>query len=306
MTGERLNRRPSFKDRFYIREWRGKQIVQAKPRRGRKELSERQQIAVDKFKQAAILAKTCAPSQQITADALTKNTQFFARDLIYMAMYGTLAAIQLDDGRKLFSVAANQNVSDLIDALAQRVGEMLFRNVDGWEPIPVGEPDDVLTFRDGRPQWLPASGGGGAGIRSIRLQRDTPGGAAAQWAQPIQWDASPFADWEGFNPAQPDLIPFPPDASRFRFDAYVTYPATSLQRNIFLRLQDQDGNNLDNLVGSFSYHKPSNGFASMTLPWSSGWAEIGDLEAVRLWQTAFSFSYDPEYQPGSYIVLSVV
>src|SRR5690606_32805138 len=56
-----------------------------------------------------------------------------------------------------------QNVSLLIDALAQQVGEMLFRNTDGWEPIAIGNPGEVLTFQDGRPVWLPASGGAGGG-----------------------------------------------------------------------------------------------------------------------------------------------
>lgn len=163
-TGERLNRRFSSDMGIYFREWRGKTVVASKPKKKTPKLSERNQVSVQKFKDAAVLAKNAAPSQQIAADHLTKGTQYFARDLIYMAMYGTLATIELDDGRKLFSVAANQNVSELIDALAQRVGEMLFRNVDGWEPIPVGPDNYVLTLVDGRPMWQPAQGGGGGGL----------------------------------------------------------------------------------------------------------------------------------------------
>lgn len=163
VTGEQLARRASFKDRFYFREWRGKIVVASKPGPRKRPLSERQQTAVDKFKQAAVLAKLAAPSQQIVADELSAGTQFFARDLIYMAMYGTLAHIQMPDGRKLFSVAALTNVSDLLDAIAQLEGQMMFRGTDTWEPIPAGEEEFVLTWREGKPLWLPASGGGGGG-----------------------------------------------------------------------------------------------------------------------------------------------
>lgn len=304
-TGERLARRFSSNAGVYIREWRGKQVVQSKPKRKGVKLSERQALAVDKFRQAAELVKQVAPSQQITADEITRNTQYFARDVLFMAMYGTLGHIALDDGRKLFSVAANQNVSELLDAIAQSVGELMFRNVEGWEPVETGNPDDVLTFRDGRPQWLPNSGGGGSGVMATRLQRATPITGTPAVQSLIQFDDVAFQDWEGFDPADPAYIPLPPSATRFKITASVLYPNTTLDRHYMFQAVDQDGVALDALVGRQRIYKPSSGFPQIPSAWATGWAPAAGIEKVALRQWADSSAYSRNYQAGTYFVLEV-
>jgi hypothetical protein len=65
--------------------------------------------------------------------------------------------VVLTSGRKIFSVAAYQDVSLLLDAIGQIPGMVLFRDQDWWKALQPRLENDVLRLNaDLKPEWGPA------------------------------------------------------------------------------------------------------------------------------------------------------
>lgn len=66
------------------------------------------------------------------------------RDLITSMMYGRLAMFIMPDGRKLWPVVAQTDVSDALDTLSQRDGDTLIRRNGRWTGGRPLEPEGAL------------------------------------------------------------------------------------------------------------------------------------------------------------------
>ena len=106
--------------------------------------------------------------QQEFSRELARRTTLNQRDLLMMALFGRIGTIVLTTGRKLYSMASVRDVSNLLDALSQIPGTMLYRGANIWQPIAGGADGDVLTWQPGDiPQW--AAGAGGGASESFQL-----------------------------------------------------------------------------------------------------------------------------------------
>lgn len=196
--GGGLNRRPSFKGRVVVSSWKGRPRISIQPIREKKKLSDKQKEAMAKFSEAAELAKVCAPSQQLVAYELTNGTQYFPRDILYMAFYGRIATLILDGSTKVYSVAVKNDVSEVLDAIGQTPGDILYRAETGWQALPAGDNDTVLSMVDGKPSWQAGGGGGGGGgFRGASVVAPGLGWSTNIYATNCQ----PFIPTEAFNVA---------------------------------------------------------------------------------------------------------
>lgn len=91
-------------------------------------------------------------------------------------------------------MGARNDVSELLDVFGQTFGSLLFRNTEYWAAITPGEETQVLTIGpDGKPAWLPSTGGS-----------STPGGFAC--SNPSVLSSSAFAAKGTLIKPQVDLL----------------------------------------------------------------------------------------------------
>lgn len=106
----------------------------------------------------------------ISAKKYSQNTLYLPRDLLIMAMYGTLVQVTMRDGTRLWSARKlSTEIQALLDQLSTEIGTIITRGADGWIAISPGIDGDVLTTHGAGkiPNWQPASGGGGGGISNV-------------------------------------------------------------------------------------------------------------------------------------------
>jgi hypothetical protein len=121
------------------------------------------------FLQAQWATKYWAPQVQRQIAEATRGTPMMPRDVMTMIMAGRFNAIQMADGRIIYSMAAVQDISESLDILSQTKGSMLYRNNTLWQGVPPGSPGQVLTFTglNSAPAWTGAGGGGGVGYQPL-------------------------------------------------------------------------------------------------------------------------------------------
>jgi len=142
--------------------YRGTLRVRKWPKKRPGPLHPNQQFWVDWFRQANILAKYAAAPDIISARRMTDGTPLMPRDVQLMAMRGRLFYLTATDGRKIYSVAARDDVSESLDTLSQIPGSILARSSSLWVPILPGPSGTVLTStgEGNLPVWAPGGGGG--------------------------------------------------------------------------------------------------------------------------------------------------
>lgn len=162
LTGDNAEaRRQSMRGAFYVYVRNGTIIMAKWPDQRKGPLSQKQQDAVEKFRQAAIATKYMDADDQKSARELTKGTNALPRDLLMQALYGRLGVVLLNDGTRIYSVAALKDASGLLDIITNAPGSMLYRGEDYWLALPPGASEQTLKMgEDGFPLWG-ASGGGG-------------------------------------------------------------------------------------------------------------------------------------------------
>lgn len=85
---------------------------------------------------------------------LSKQSQLAAQDFMYIALWGRIGTFVRKDGTKVFSMAAMQDVSKLLDAIWQLKGGILVRGDTWWEGLEPGDPGTIMTIGlDGSPSW---------------------------------------------------------------------------------------------------------------------------------------------------------
>lgn len=161
----RSRKMPSLRNVVMIDTVRGVLRVRKWPKKYGKARSALQQYWIDWFRQANLLAKYADGAQQARAIAMTKGSGLYPRDVMLKAMRGRLYTWADTTGWKWYPMAAIQDVSDSLDALAQTVGSILVRASDRWRDAAAGIAGDVLTNMGPgvAPEWQPAAGGGGFG-----------------------------------------------------------------------------------------------------------------------------------------------
>lgn len=75
---------------------------------------------------------------------MSRNSQLAAQDFMYISLFGRVGHLVRRDGTKVFSMAAMQDVSQLLDALYQLKGGILVRGDTWWEGLAIGDPGKVL------------------------------------------------------------------------------------------------------------------------------------------------------------------
>lgn len=142
---------------------RGVLRVRKWPRKYGKARSALQQYWIDWFRQANLLAKYADGMTQARAIALTKGTGLYPRDIMLKAMRGRLYVWADTTGWKWYPMAAIQDVSDSLDALAQTIGSVLVRATDRWRAAGPASPTigDALTYQGAGapPAWASAGAG---------------------------------------------------------------------------------------------------------------------------------------------------
>lgn len=153
----------SLKGSFYTRTVNGRLYVSRWPRR---QPTPRNADEADKRKLLADAARATsymsAGAQSFARD-LAAQSKLLPRDFLMIALFNRIGYIIRRDGSKVYSMPAMQDVSNLLDAIAQVKGDLMFRGDNWWTRLPIGLPNQVLTVSDdGLPQWeTPAGGGGG-------------------------------------------------------------------------------------------------------------------------------------------------
>jgi hypothetical protein len=176
-------RRPALRGRFVVRTWRGKTIVQAWPKPRGENLSPKQKEAVAWFREAAFAAKLSAAPIQNLSREMAKGTQFLPRDLLYKNFAGRLFHLIDTNGRKIYSMAAMQDVSEILDILGQEPGMILVRGEQWWTALPPGPDGSVLAVIGGQPVWLEGGGGGSGGyFNGMTLPSQTPAASTSSWS----------------------------------------------------------------------------------------------------------------------------
>lgn len=144
--------------------WQGDKLYfrrQTKPRP--KAASTAEAFNRDAFYWSTQVVKYMDGYQRDFALRLSQKTQLAAQDFLYIALWGRIGHMVRRDGRKVYSLAALQDVSSLLDTVFQLKNGILVRGETWWEGIAAGTPAQVLTINpDGTLGWADAAGGGGA------------------------------------------------------------------------------------------------------------------------------------------------
>jgi hypothetical protein len=154
-------------------------IFQKWPKKRGPARSDAQQQAQDDFKAACVIVKNMDPLLIAFAEDVAKGAPLLPRDLLMQTLYGRLGYVVLTSGRKIFSVAAYQDVSLLLDAIGQIPGMVLYRDRDWWKSLQPRLENDVLRLNaDLMPEWGPAPS---TGTVNVIHTEDVSGYTAWEW-----------------------------------------------------------------------------------------------------------------------------
>jgi hypothetical protein len=157
----RHRRLPSFTGRVMVDTVRGVLRVRKWPRKRGKPTNPTTLWWNDWFRQANFLAKYADAMSMRRAIEMTEGTPLYPRDVLLSAMRGRLYSWVDDTGWKWYPVAAQRDISESLDVLAQAIGSVLVRATDRWRAPPAGVVGDVLTYQGAvaPPVWTGAPGG---------------------------------------------------------------------------------------------------------------------------------------------------
>lgn len=178
----RKGRQPVFGGRMMVDAVRGVLRVRKWPRKRGTPRSALQRWWVDWFVQANLLAKYADPMSQARAIDMAKGSGMYPRDVLLKAMRGRLYFWADTTGWKWYSVAAQQDISESLDALAQVVGSVLVRAADRWRAPAPGLINDVLTYKGvAAPVWQAPAGGGALAQTVLPGTPIVPDGTQSQY-----------------------------------------------------------------------------------------------------------------------------
>lgn len=142
---------------------RGQPVFQKMPPKQPVPRTFAEKVNRDTFAYSAQVAPLMDAYQQQFARELAKITQLLPRDFLFIALFGRVGTFVRSDGTKIYSMAAMQDVSVTLDAIAQLKGQIMVRGETWWEGVPSGAPGQVLKVQpDGSIAWSDGGGSGGA------------------------------------------------------------------------------------------------------------------------------------------------
>lgn len=156
-------RKPSFRGHAYAYVSGGEVRVAAWPTHRRKghrsELSDTEEW----FRQAQWASKYWPAQMQVQCAEAVKGTPLMPRDIMTMIMAGRAFMWVSEDGWKVYSVAARNDVSESLDVLSQYPGSILYRGTTVWEATIAPARNYILVSNDPGegPEWKPLTGSGG-------------------------------------------------------------------------------------------------------------------------------------------------
>lgn len=145
----------------YVRNSRGDQVFVPWPKPRGPARSKAQQDAQDTWAYVIEAMKYADPLTLEFAALVSKGVPLLPRDVLMAQMMQRAYWFWLPDGRKVFSMAAMQDVSLLLDTIGQTKGGVFFRDTTFWKSLPNPLALSVLTNDEhGNVAWgvAPTSG----------------------------------------------------------------------------------------------------------------------------------------------------
>ncbi len=130
----------------YVYEGRAGTVVARWPRKRGAAKSPAQAQAQTDFAAACWIIKNMDALAQELSTAVAAGAPLLPRDVLMWQLFNKAFYFVMPDGRKVFSMAAMQDVSLLLDALAQLKGDLLTRGDDWWQPLRPDDPTQALTL----------------------------------------------------------------------------------------------------------------------------------------------------------------
>lgn len=174
--GPTQNRRPALRGTLQQAVAYGQERVSIWPPKRGKATRAKTKEQNDWFREASWAAKFLDPKTTKILMEWRKGTPILPRDLAFAMFAGRLFSIHMRDGRKIYSVAAQKDISDSLDVLGQLPGSMLWRTDLQWTFVPP-PPADRYYLRSREPGEVPewvAQGVAGFG----------------RWFELAHWDAA--------------------------------------------------------------------------------------------------------------------
>lgn len=106
-----------------------------------------------------VIWKYVHPEVKLEFLRLEKISGIPARDLFISSANGLLWYFELEDGRRIYSMAHRERISRSLDVFSQVRGSLLVRGDEVWEGLLPGPDGYILGMSEGRPKWLPGGGG---------------------------------------------------------------------------------------------------------------------------------------------------
>ena len=147
----------------YIREWRGRLVMQAPGRPPTPDKYRKLRMWQTWLRLINWLYKMTDPRLRWQYKQAARGIWLQPRDIFAAATAGTLFYIVTEDGRKIFSERARDVMSESLDIIAQKPGSLLVRGAEFWQALLPGPAGYVLTSQgpDAVPAWQPVPSGGG-------------------------------------------------------------------------------------------------------------------------------------------------
>ena len=149
-------RTPQYGKSVIVSTWRGMIRVQAWPRKRGRAKSELEQIRRDQFAVIQHMVKYIHPRETIhESEALANynrkhrgqrgSAAIRLRDWQTQRLYGRGLVFDVQGLATLYPPAIKRDASHILDHCTSIEGSILQRADEGWEEIPLGNTDDVLT-----------------------------------------------------------------------------------------------------------------------------------------------------------------
>lgn len=247
----------------------------------RKTFTAKQRNAMAAFKEAAIAIKQMDSNQIAQSYALSAGTQLLPRDLLMQSLYGRTGYYVLNDGRRIYSMAARQDISEFLDGLGHDKGSVMARDGLFWTPIPPGSPGQVLMMDgpSGLPKWSSAGGLGGARITT--LYKNAADSANTTWPKIVSWTSAPIDDLNAWDSNNPAYYFIPPDITAFRILGNIHVTNMSESHGLLVEAINQAGAII--APGARALQPASNqAYSGEWVPLVGSWTNVGSVTSLRI------------------------
>jgi hypothetical protein len=145
----------SIKGVMYTRMVNGRPVAARWPTGQTTPRTKAQKKNLDLIAQAARATTYMSAGAQAFSRDLAKQTKLAPRDFLMISLFNRVGYLVRENGIKVYSMAAKQDVSNLLDTIAQHPGSLMLRGQTWWDPLEPGDPGMVLGIdAGGNVMWL--------------------------------------------------------------------------------------------------------------------------------------------------------